>query len=161
MLFRSRAVAGATVITATDSAPTVTAGSFSIGTSVPGSTSTTNSQTITLSGGESVTDVVTQILSKNIDYLLAEVSSTGALKLTHTKGGNILFTPISGTPLTSLGIDGDTPYVTLRNSGTLSGSNWITATYSASTETPAIDPMDGTYWYDARSEEHTSELQSH
>ena len=49
----------------------------------------------------------------------------------------------------SLGIDGDTPYVTLRNSGTLLGSNWINATYSASTETPAIDPMDGTYWYDA------------
>ena len=105
--------------------------------------------TITLTGGESVTDVVTQILSKNIAYLLAEVSSTGALKLTHTKGGNILFTPVSGTPLSQLGIDGNTPYVTLRNSGTLLGSNWINATYSASTETPAIDPMDGTYWYDA------------
>jgi hypothetical protein len=145
----TRAVYGATVITGTATNPTLsTPASFTIGTSVVGGTSITNTTSVTVPSS-SLVDLVTAIQSLNIENLTVSITTAGAIQFTHTKGGNIVFNNTSGTPLTTLGITSSTPYVTLRANGTLAGSNWVAATYTASMETPSTDPETGTYWYDS------------
>ena len=149
-----RAVTGPLVITGSISNPTFGANcSFSIGTSVPGVGGITNTVTVAIANGDNATAFVTKVLAKNLPYLTAQVNSNGTIQLSHTAGGVIYMANGSGTPLSTVGIDGSTQYVTLRNNNTLSASNWVSATYTASTATPAVDPADGTYWYDSATNE--------
>ena len=148
-----RAVAGPLVITGTAINPSFVNSSFSIGTSLPGATSITNNTTVSLTNGDNATAFVTKVLAKNLPYLTASVTANGAIQLTHTSGGQISLANVSGTPLSTAGFTGSTQYVTLRNNNTMLASNWVSATYTASTATPAVDPADGTYWYDSATNE--------
>ena len=72
---------------------------------------------------------------------------------THSEGGDITLTNVTGTPIQLAGINTNCTGVTHPNAGTSASfllSNWVTAptfTYTASSSAPDQDPNDGTYWY--------------
>jgi Phage tail sheath C-terminal domain len=141
---------GPLVVTGSVSNPTFTSGNqFSIFTTVPGSSATSATYTITLSG-TSAASFVSDVLAANIPYITCALTSTGNIQFTHTSGGDIVFTNISGTPITTAGITTSLPYIfDEANSGTtFTATYWQPAEYLfQSNIAPTTAPADGTLWY--------------
>ena len=143
----TRGATGTTSITGTNTDPVFVIGDkFTISASAVGSTTQPNGTEITLSG-TTADDFVNDVLSAGLSYINAYVEASGAVTIEHTSGGSIYLKNTTNTPLTSAGITTSTTYIRAGASGTLIGSNWIAATYTANGIAPVSAPEDGTFWY--------------
>jgi len=153
LLLLSRYAAGATIVTGSNTTQTFVSGnSFTIKATQPGTASLTTA-TVTLTG-TSPSAFIAAVSSAGIPYVSASVASTGAIVFTHTTGGDIILTNVTGTPVTAAGFTTSTPLVRQNYvSGSASGlilSNWVGSplfTYTAANSAPYLDPASGTYWY--------------
>lgn len=148
--FFERVASGSTIVIGDNTAPTFTNGeSFTISVSTANSTEYTTPVTATLAG-TTAADFVTAFSAANAPYTVATVLNTGAIQLTHTQGGVIALTDVSGTPVADAGFN--TSVQGCRDSdGSLILSNWIALGgengYVASADEPSQDPANGTPWY--------------
>ena len=146
-----RTALGATVVTGSVLNPTFVNGNqFDLAASVAGSSAYTT-YTVTLAGTTPAA-FVNAVSAAAIPYVSASVSSAGAIVLTHSQGGTMLVTNVTGVPLTTAGFTDATTYVHASNTtaGQLVLSNWVTSpefTYTASTATPDQNPANGRLWY--------------
>jgi hypothetical protein len=72
--------------------------------------------------------------------------------LTHSQGGTMMVTDLTGTPITDAGFTATTIYVRPSNTtiGQLVLSNWVTDpefTYTVSSTEPDQNPVNGRIWY--------------
>lgn len=91
--------------------------------------------------------VVESILAANIPNVTAQVTSSGALSITHTKGGVLVLKNLVGAPLATAGITSSTTYVRSGSNNDLVVSNFVPLVYTASNAAPNSDPSDGRLWY--------------
>ena len=146
-----RTALGATVVTGSVLNPTfVNGNSFELAASVAGSSAYTT-YTVTLAGTTPAA-FVSAVSAADIPYVSASVSSAGAIVLTHSQGGTMLVTNVTGVPITTAGFTDATTYVHASNTtaGQLVLSNWVTSpefTYTASTTEPDQNPANGRLWY--------------
>ena len=149
-----RYVAGPTIVTGDATSQTFVSGNqFTIIATQPGTASNTNAVTCTISG-TSPSDFIAAVSSAAIPYVSATIASTGAIVFTHSAGGDIVLTNVTGTPITTAGFTTSTflcsqNYINGIDSG-IRLSNWVsdpTFTYVASNSTPNENPATGTYWY--------------
>ena len=147
-----RAQLGATIVTGDILNPTFTNGdSFQLISSVAGST-TANFATVTLAGTTPAA-FISAVSAANAPFVSASVNSAGAIVFTHSQGGAIAVTDLSGgTAIEDAGFTDSTLYV--RPSPALAGqlilSNWVTSpefTYTVSATEPDQNPADGRLWY--------------
>lgn len=138
---------GQTVITGNNTAPAfVNNTTFTIQTSIPGSSTLTSPVTATVLG-TTPTDFVSAVSAAAVPNVSATIDSSGAIVFVQQKGGVIVLTDTSGTPVEAAGftnaVDG------CRDSGTggLILSAWVPLVYTASDNAPTVDPADGRYWY--------------
>lgn len=146
----TRTKQGATSVTGavppTIPVPFVIGNSFTIQTTTSG-TSTVTSNTVTLTGTTPEL-FVSDVLAKNIAELDVKIESSGAITFTHTQGGYIILTNVTGTPLTTAGFTSNTTGVRVPPGTTsLLLSNFDYLTYTYSTTQPYTAPADGTLWY--------------
>ena len=116
-------------------------------------TTTNNEATITLSG-TSIASFISDVSAANIPYVSASVNSAGNIVFTHSQGGLIALSPVSGfgTPVVTAGFTDATPFCrpSARVVTTLILSNLCSApefTYTPSDTAPYQDPADGRLWY--------------
>ena len=142
-----RQIKGATEVTGAIANPTFTIGDeFTVQVSQPGFETLTGLTTITLTG-TSAADFATAVMNANVQDLEASVSTAGKIVLTHTAGGTIILAEAINTPLNDAGFSSATTYIEDGNNSDLVASNWVPASYTASTIQPSVDPADGTLWY--------------
>jgi hypothetical protein len=110
--------------------------------------------TITLSAGAAAVDFVAAILNANIPNVSAALTASGAITITHTAGGSIIFENINNQPLTAAGITvfnavSNTAGLPLLPGSTtqLLLSNFSSLTYTYNSVAPYTPPADGTLWY--------------
>ena len=105
---------------------------------------------VTLSG-TSIASFITDVSAANVPYVSASVNSAGNIVFTHSQGGAIFLTNITGTPVTTAGFTTATAKVRQdQTAGILCLSNWVTAdlfSYTASDVAPDQNPADGRLWY--------------
>lgn len=123
----------------------VSGNSFIMEVSVPGSPAT-QSATITLTGTTSA-QFVADILSVNLPNIVANVTSSGAISISHLAGGTIKFTYVTGTPLTTAGLINDSNVQTIAAGSVYLASPFTPLTYTYSTTAPFSNPADSTLWY--------------
>ena len=153
---QERLVSGPTVVIGTATAPAfIVDNQFVIGSSQIGTGLISNEITVTMTG-ITATTFVQDLLAAGVANIAAEVTATGAIKLTHTAGGVIRMKNVSGqgTPLTAAGFTSSTDYIRIRSGDDyLLASNWQQGTYSASADQPTTYPAANTYWYDSTVDE--------
>jgi len=146
-----RLQSGSTIITGDDTSPTFSPGdTFTISASAKNSNTLTTPVTATL-GGTTAVDFVTAFLAANVANTTAAVTSDGAVQIQHTQGGTIVLVDTSGTPVADAGfnvtVEG-VKYTTPDDTGNgITLSNWVSLTYTASSEAPDQDPANGRLWY--------------
>ena len=147
----SRYSAGDLEVTGTETTATITGSeTFTLQESSPGSTSLSSAVTVTTTGSD-LASLASDINGAGLTYVSAEITSTGALKIKHSRGGVIVAKDTSGTPLADAGITASitTGQVRAGNDSDLILSNWVALTYTASTSAPSQNPDNLTYWYDS------------
>lgn len=146
-----RYATGATIITGDDATPTFISGNtFTLLATAAGTTATT-SATVTLTGTTSAL-FVTAVSAANVPYVSASVDSSGYIVFTHSQGGLMVLTNVSGTPVTDAGFNTDVRGVRFANGDGpgLVLSNFVEETtfvYTSSATAPNTDPADETPWY--------------
>jgi hypothetical protein len=126
---------------------------FTISATEAGST-TLNTATAELTG-TTVSDFVAAVSAADIPYVSATVDSSGYVVFTHSQGGDIQLTDVSGTPVADAGFATDQNIrgltaLNVTDTGTLVLSNWVsypTFSYTTSPTAPDQNPDTGTYWY--------------
>ena len=149
-----RYTSGSTIVTGDTPASSFTSGNqFSIIATQPGTANNTAAITCTING-TTPSAFVAAVSSANIPYVSVSINSQGAYVFTHSAGGDIVLTNVTGTPITAAGFSTST-FLCSQNyvNGITSGirlSNWVgtpTFTYTASDTAPDQNPATGTYWY--------------
>jgi Phage tail sheath C-terminal domain len=151
----SRYAPGATNITgyAVAGDTFVSGNQFTIAATQAGSTAL-NTATATLEG-TTPSDFCAAVSAAGVPYVSATINSLGYIVFTHSQGGDIQLTNISGNPVGEAGFALDQNIVGLTaldvtNTDTLVLSNWVsypTFTYISSGVAPDQNPLNGTYWY--------------
>lgn len=146
-----RLQSGSTIITGDDTSPTFSPGdTFTISASAKNSNTLTTPVTATL-GGTTAVDFVIAFLAANVANTTAAVTSDGAVQIQHTQGGSIVLVDTGGTPVADAGFNTTVEGVKYTTpDDTANGitlSNWVSLTYTASSEAPDQDPADGRLWY--------------
>jgi len=143
-----RYAAGPTVITGAIENPVFVNGTFTLSTSITGSSATTTPVLVTI-GGTTPSAFVAAVSAANVPGVTASVDSAGKLVLTQINGGEIFVKDINGTPLEDAGfstsIQGISTNPTDPDAWIL--SNWEVLDYTASSTAPSIDPPNGRLWY--------------
>jgi hypothetical protein len=143
---------GATVVTSSINDAVFSIGnSFQIRVTEAGSNAFAGPYLVTLAG-TTPTDFVTAVSAANAPYTSASINSDGYIVFTHSQGGTISLTDVSGTPVALAGFTASTPLCRAsgRVASTLVLSNWVANplfTYTASTTEPDQDPANGRLWY--------------
>jgi Phage tail sheath C-terminal domain len=148
-----RYTTGPTIISGSNTTQTfVVNNTFNIQATEPG-TSTITTGTARLLG-TTASDFVAAVSAAQVPNVSASVNSSGAIVFTHSTGGSIYLTNLTGTPVTAAGFTTNTPFVRpLYAAGQTVGvilSNWVSSpvfAYTASNVAPGQDPASGTYWY--------------
>jgi len=145
---------GVTRVVGSDTSPALVGGwSFTIQASTPGSSTLTGAATVTSATG-TPQEFVTQVNNAGIPNVRANIESSGAVSLTHIKGGVLYLVDGANTPLADLGITANSAKVrAVGLTTTLLVSNWVEAVYTASASEPKRDPADGTLWYSNNTED--------
>jgi len=146
-----RSGTGETTVTGDDTSPTFTSTeTFTIQASAKNDAVLSDAVTVVLSG-TTAEDFVSDFNGAGVDNITAAVTTTGAIKITHTQGGVIVLKDTSGTPVADAGFSSSLDNVRDGNDSDLILSNWeVLATktgFSASSTAPGQDPAEGTYWY--------------
>lgn len=144
-----RAKQGITTVIGSVNNPIFTAGSaFTIQSSQTGVAILTEPVTINVTG-TTAANVVAAILAKTSELpnVTAQVTSTGALSISHTKGGVLVLKNTVGTPLSAAGITNTTTYARAGNNNDIIVSNFVPLRYVASGDAPNSDPSDGRLWF--------------
>ena len=141
---------GPTVITGDDTTPGPfsVGNSFSISATQPGS-ATSNVATVTLAGTTAAA-FVEAVSAAAVPYVSASINSSGAIVFTHSAGGGIRLTNVSGTPVTNAGFNSTIEGVNPGTGGSIILANCTASpffTYTASSTSPNQDPADGRLWY--------------
>ena len=93
--FWVRSATGPTVITGDDLSPTFgTTGQLGVRVSVPGQDTLSGTYAVNINSGDDATDFVTAWAAAGIPNTIASVATSGAIVLTHTKGGVIMLDDI-------------------------------------------------------------------
>lgn len=143
----NRGRTGVTSVTGDDTGPSFTIGNtFNIYYSVPNSDQMSSGDTVTLTGTTAST-FVEDILALGLDYVFAQVNSDGSVSIIHTAGGVLGLEETTGTPLADAGITTSSDWCREGPIGEIIVSNWVSTTYTASTNPPGLDPLDLTKWY--------------
>ena len=148
----NRYATGATEITGTTVPASFTVGnSFNISGTAAGQT-TNNTGTATIGGTGTVANFIAAVSSANVPHVSASVNTAGNIVFTHSQGGTIFLSNVSGTPVTAAGFTTSTDKVRQSPSvaTSLILSNFVTTplfTYSSSPTAPDQDPADGRLWY--------------
>lgn len=147
--------AGVSKVTGSDTTPALVASttySFTIKRSVPGVATLDGAATVSFTtAGTSIDQLVSAINGAGISYISAAIETSGAVSITHSTGGYLELVDVTNTPLSAAGIT--IASVGARESdataGTIVVSNWLEAYANTvtSSDQPAADPADGTYWY--------------
>jgi len=105
-------------------------------------------------GAGTSADFISAVSSAGVPYVSATINSAGAIVFTHSQGGDIYLTDVSGTAIATAGFATGEGIVGLTaqdvTGDTLVLSNWVTSptfSYTASTTAPDQNPISGTYWY--------------
>ena len=124
--------------------------SFTIAATLPGATNTAlvTYDAITLTG-TTAASFVSDILASNTPYVTASLNSNGTITITHTTGGLIQLTNVTGTPLTTAGfVSGQGSNFTLSGAVVvISNFNLITSSIEYSLSAPYSAPDTDTLWY--------------
>jgi Phage tail sheath C-terminal domain len=148
--------AGPSIVTGdtNEPGPFTSGNSFTIQATVPGQAALGAAVTATLSGttaADFLTAVSAAVGSSTFaSYVSASINSSGAIVFTHSAGGTIVLTNVTGTPVDTAGFTTATAFCRAGADSALILSYWVTAptfTYTASTTGPDQDPASGTYWY--------------
>jgi len=96
--------------------------------------------------------MVADIVAADIPYVTANITTSGAVSITHSQGGDIFVSDINGTALANVGIatNGTNIYSGSANVSVLSCSNWAplsTDDYYYTSTQPYVAPANNTYWY--------------
>ena len=142
---------GPTIVTGDVENPVfVTGNSFRVAGTQPG-TASAISAVATLTG-TTPADFCAAVSAADVPYVTADVNSLGQIVFTHSLGGGIILTDISGDPVTTAGFVVDETQFC--RPGALPGQVYlsyfvgpVTFTYTASTNEPDQDPASGRYWY--------------
>jgi hypothetical protein len=141
---------GETIITGA----TTTPGSFSVGNSFtilasqPGSANS-NLATATLTG-TTAADFVSAVSAAAVPYVSATINSSGAIVFTHSAGGYIELTNVSGSPVTAAGFNTSIQGVRTGPNNSLVLANYTSSpffTYTASSTEPSQNPVEDRMWY--------------
>ena len=146
-----KSVAGVLTITGTAAGGTAsyTAGNtFKMTVSVPGQSSTA-SAVVYLSGNTaaSLASSINSVSPSLNNQVVAGINSSGAVYVTHTAGGAILFQELTGTPLATAGLLSDAKVQTITSGSLYLASPFTPLTYTYSLTSPYSNPTDGTLWY--------------
>ena len=148
-----RYVVGSTIVTGTNKNQTFISGnSFTIQATQPGTANFTTATAILT--GTTPSDFIAAVSSADVPYVSASINSAGNIVFTHSAGGDIILTDVTGTSLATAGFTPSTflcrqVYIDGSPDGTVL-SNWVgspTFSYTASGSAPDQNPDDGTYWY--------------
>jgi len=95
---------------------------------------------------------VSAIVAADIPYVTANVTTSGAVSITHSQGGDLQLSDISGTALANVGIatNGTNLYTDDANASIILASNWAplsTDDYYYTSTQPYVAPANNTYWY--------------
>lgn len=140
---------GETSVTGTNTNPTlgVSNAAFTVSASQTG-TSTMSTPVAVSVSGDTASDFVSAFTSAGVENTRAEITNTGAVRISHTNGGVIEIIESVGTPLSDLGI---TTALNGVEDGTESDqtvlSSWTLLDYTASVTEPDQNPVDGRKWY--------------
>jgi len=156
-LYQWQGIGGATTATGSVSNPTFTvSNSFNIQVTVPGSSALSSVYTITLTG-TTAASFVTNVLAAGIPNLNCALTSTNNIQFSHTAGGDIYISEVSGTPISvSAGISPNSTTNVYYESGSYSAgaANYMTVTYfqpatllNQQATAPIVAPADSTLWY--------------
>ena len=148
-----RAAIGSTIVNGDDTSPVFVSGEeFTISYSTKNSSALTTPVTAILAG-TTAADFVTAFLGAvpSGAPVTAAVASDGSIQIQHTQGGVIVLEDTDGTPVADAGINTTISNVRLTipddPGGSLTLSNWVPLTYTASSDAPDQDPADGRLWY--------------
>jgi hypothetical protein len=147
-----RIALGATIVTGTTIPTTFTVGNTFQLQGTEAGQSTVNTATVTIGGTGTVGNFITAVSAAGVPFVSASVNSAGNIVFTHSQGGTIYLTNLTGTPITTAGFSTSTSKVRASNdtTGVLVLSNFVTTplfTYTASDTSPFQDPADGRMWY--------------
>jgi hypothetical protein len=92
-----RLASGPTIVTGTNTNPNFDSGPYLlyVQTSVPGSATLSSSYEVTIPDNATAVDFVTAWQAAGITYTQASVTSSGAIQLTHTEGGEIVMSDLT------------------------------------------------------------------
>ena len=104
--FWERLAIGATVVTGDNASPDFTAGPYymNVYVSTPGSSLLSSAYNVTLADNKNAIDFVTAWYAANIPNTTAVVTTTGAIQLTHTEGGEIVMDDTVNSSFESVGV---------------------------------------------------------
>jgi hypothetical protein len=145
---------GATNVTGDDTTPGpfISGNSFTIEASQAG-TAATNTGTATLAG-TTAEDFVEAVSAANVPYVSASINSAGAIVFTHSQGGTILVSNVTGNAIAAAGFNVNIRGVIQAWSGGIADGLYLanfdggpTFAYTASDVAPDQDPADGRLWY--------------
>ena len=119
--------------------------SFTLEVSIPAST-VTQSATVTLTG-TTADSLVADILSKGLPNIVAGISTTNAIFISHQAGGTIKITKGTGNPLSMAGLFNDSHVQVISAGSVWLASPFAALDYTPSTAAPFSNPTDGTLWY--------------
>ncbi len=147
--FWERIATGPTVITGTETNFTMSGfvgGSafLYVKVSTPGSSTLTTTYGLTLADGDDAVDFVTKWSAAAIPFTTASVTSTGAVQLTHTEGGDIILTdyyPSGSAQGTSAGILSTAGFVIGQTAGVKYG---ISLSQTFTVTSSSVSPAGGT-----------------
>lgn len=103
LYYWERIATGPTVITGSVLNPTFPNGPYtvSVNTTLPGTSSLSETYTVTIPDNATTTGVVTAWSAAGIPYTTCTVTDAGALQLTHTEGGDIILEDFNGSAVSN------------------------------------------------------------
>ena len=96
--------------------------------------------------------LVSDIIGAGIPYVTANITTSGAVSITHSQGGDLGLQDTSGQALANVGMNtsGTNLYVNDHDNTVLIASNWAplsTDDYYYTSTQPYVAPANNTYWY--------------